>query len=409
MKSVRIYFILIFGLTFLRVAAQQGTEDNVSNLLKPVEVIPPPPNAASLGKYGGLDVGLSSGALNTSIPIYTYSSTNIQVPISISYYTTGFKVDEISSRVGMGWSLNAGGVITRTVMGGIDELSTRKTPTFSTVTRALIDTFLKPVSLSNNAGGYDSQPDKFSFNFGGYSGQFILDENGLPVLINYSNVKIEQNLGGTDWDFKITTDDGVQYFFGGDAAREVTDKNIAGSECGHPLPEYTPVAFYLKKIVHPNNDEVDFSYDAIGYNYKTAISQNGFYKLQSEFACFDAEYRTCPDLNNYISTCITWLRTSGVLLREINSSSGGKVVFNYQARLDVPGDQLLSSVEIHQPGSNNTLTTFELQYEETFSSAYLNSFNNTDNSFRYRYFLNSLTQKSKDGKLSKVYQFNYND
>src|ERR1041385_8754550 len=72
---------------------------NISDFTKIIEILPPSPNAASLGKYGGIDVGLSSGTPNISIPLYDYSSINIKMPISIFYSGSGVKVDEIASRV----------------------------------------------------------------------------------------------------------------------------------------------------------------------------------------------------------------------------------------------------------------------------------------------------------------------
>ena len=55
------------------------------------------------------------------IPLYNFSDGNLSVPISLSYSSNGLKVDEFPSLTGMSWILNAGGVITRTVNGAMDE------------------------------------------------------------------------------------------------------------------------------------------------------------------------------------------------------------------------------------------------------------------------------------------------
>lgn len=227
--------------------AQQGSADNQSDLLKPIEIIPPSPNAGSLGKFGGIDFGLNSGSMATSIPLLTYSSRNLKVPVSLSYASNGFKVDEISSRAGVSWNLNAGGVITRTVYGGIDEYSQRVSPpAFSPLTRNLIDNFLKGVSYSNSTGGLDAQPDKFSFNFCGYSGQFILDENLKPVLVTKSNLLVENNLLNGELNFKITTPDGANYYFG---ATETTSRYNSGQTCGHNIPDFTPTDCHMLRTI----------------------------------------------------------------------------------------------------------------------------------------------------------------
>src|ERR1700716_3943068 len=84
--------------------------------------IPPSPTAASLGKYGEIPVGKYTGIPEINIPLYEITEGDIKVPISLSYHASGVKVEENASWVGLGWSLNAGGAITRSVRGKPDEL-----------------------------------------------------------------------------------------------------------------------------------------------------------------------------------------------------------------------------------------------------------------------------------------------
>jgi hypothetical protein len=79
------------------------------------------PTAASLGKYGDIPVSYNTGIPNISIPIYTIKAGSLSLPITLNYHTSGLKVEEEASWVGAGWSLNAGGVITRTVIGAADD------------------------------------------------------------------------------------------------------------------------------------------------------------------------------------------------------------------------------------------------------------------------------------------------
>src|SRR6202012_3399330 len=84
-------------------------------------VTPPSPNAASLGQYADWPVNLFTGLPEINIPIYALKGRNLSVPIGLSYHASGIKVGENASCVGLGWSLQAGGVITRSVRGLPDD------------------------------------------------------------------------------------------------------------------------------------------------------------------------------------------------------------------------------------------------------------------------------------------------
>ena len=81
------------------------------------EVVPPSPNAASLGQYADVPVSYYTGIPNISIPLFEVSSGDIKLPITLSYHASGIRVDQEASWVGLGWSLNAGGVITKQKRG----------------------------------------------------------------------------------------------------------------------------------------------------------------------------------------------------------------------------------------------------------------------------------------------------
>jgi hypothetical protein len=93
----------------------------INNQIK--DVVMPAPNAASLGKYGDIPVSYYTGVPNIGVPIYTLTDGPVSLPISLSYHAGGMKVGEPVSWVGLGWSLQAGGMITRTVQGRADELA----------------------------------------------------------------------------------------------------------------------------------------------------------------------------------------------------------------------------------------------------------------------------------------------
>lgn len=82
---------------------------------------PASPDAAALGKYGVFPVSYQTGTVNINIPLYTIKSKSLTLPMMLNYHPSGIKVDEISSSIGLSWSLNAGGVITRVIKGIADD------------------------------------------------------------------------------------------------------------------------------------------------------------------------------------------------------------------------------------------------------------------------------------------------
>ena len=128
----------------------------------------PSPNAASLGKYGDIPVSYNTGVPNVGIPIYTVTDGPLSIPISLSYHAGGVKVGEPSSWVGLGWSLQAGGMISRTIQGKADELIDGYLNTGSILGLNGLTGTITPTDLG--VGAKDGEPDIFSFSVGGYSG-----------------------------------------------------------------------------------------------------------------------------------------------------------------------------------------------------------------------------------------------
>jgi hypothetical protein len=404
-------------------ALGQSAPANVADYNQMAQMLPPPPNAASLGKYGGQNVNLSSGAINVSIPLFTYSSKSVRVPVSLSYTSNGVKVDEIASRTGTGWNLNCGGVITRTAYGNIDDI-VMSAPFPSTQVPSLnLITWMDGVANPANVNAY-SQPDIFSFNFNGYSGKFILDTTqgvikiqGNPVLLNYSDLKIQTVANGSQ--FKITTPDGVQYFFGSPASTEYSYSYPTGGGCTMPYNTNSGTAFYLNTIIHPDNDTVNFVYAPITYDYKTGTSET-IYKLALDGTYTTGTGKYCngnlsggsptsityaPNLMN--TSCLNWLQTRGVLLQEVNSSSGGKIKFSYISRSDCT-DQLVSGIQVFLPGAATVYKTFALTYQNSYSNPpYTNPYITEE--LKYRPFLTSVTENSSDGLTTRTHTFTYND
>jgi YD repeat-containing protein len=210
------------------------------------KVIPPSPDAAELGKYGNTPVGLHTGIPDISIPLYTVKSGNLEVPISISYHASGIKVSEIASWVGLGWSLNAGGVVSRCTVGKSDEggfwnLAVKK----ATQLTESDYYYMKAI-----ADGGDGESDYYFFNFNSRSGKFIYQQNDNinPFQIPQTPLKIRFAGAG----FEIVDETGTKFIFNQIETTFLMD----GSG------EAINSAYYLSEILSANGkDKIQFTYE----------------------------------------------------------------------------------------------------------------------------------------------------
>ncbi|MET3537267.1 RHS repeat domain-containing protein [Chryseobacterium limigenitum] len=243
--------------------AQQQPSNGNTNI---ANIIPPSPTAYALGNYGNVPVGLFTGSSNISVPLLTYKTENIKLPIGMFYTSNGIKIDEVSGNTGLGWNLNFGGVISRTVRDKPDDTSQKlqiPANAFSTNNTPAFKDFI--YNVGNLSAGIDSEADIYSFNFNGISGKFFYDRNNQIHLVEQQALKIEKSTDG----FIITTPDGEKYHF---TETEITDSKTLG--IGHQLPNIGITAWYLTKIVHPKGDEVYFTYENMYLDYTASQSQS---------------------------------------------------------------------------------------------------------------------------------------
>lgn len=222
-----------------------------------INIIPPSPTAAALGKYGEVPVSPFTGVPNIGIPLYEVKGRSLSLPISLSYHASGLKVEEVASWVGLGWSLNAGGMITRTVRGRPDDENYfYNNLDLSQSGQNLTADQLKMIV----AGTLDSEPDVFYFNFAGYSGRLVFTGSNQGELLftvsPYAKMKVRVYTSFakiTAWD--ITTDDGTTYSFGNGDAKEtsLTENGDGNAPCIQ--------TWYLTKITAPDKtDEITLEY-----------------------------------------------------------------------------------------------------------------------------------------------------
>lgn len=405
----RVYLVFIILLFFSRLESFGQTEPvpNPGDYSKAVDILPPTPNASAMIKHNEITVSKNTGVASINVPIFELKGRKLGAGVGLSYASAGIKVDEIASQVGIGWSLQAGGVVTRTVRGVPDESNTRiSAPAAGIGIDSQSYHFLYRIGHSISlSGNYDSEPDLFNFSFGSWSGSFVFDSAMHIVLIHASPLKIVFDSLGTAWNFKITDPQGIVYYFGGTGATEKTKKD---QTCGKLFDSYVPVSWHLIQIQHPNGEAIFFNYTPLEYIYDTGLAQTMFYGSQGIAIGGGGSCNQTCVVPAFID-CEHKLHTQGVLLDNILLPGNSKLTFTYASRQDYQYGKLVSRISLYNLVNNsNTLVSFwDLNYLQQTANT---SYNHRSEVYtNYTPYLLSAIQKSADSTVSLPYYFVYND
>lgn len=209
-------YVVVALLLANHLASAQGTTNPALPTI--TNIVPPSPTAASLGRFGEVPVSLYTGVPNISIPLYKAknSSGSGEVPIALNYHASGIRVDDMGSWVGLGWALDCGGVVTRTIHGMPDEeargyLNEGAQLVDDYMARRLSPRGLYAMQTDASDGKLDLEPDVYSFNFAGHTGQFVFDKTGRPALMPQQGLQIEVRTDTAG--FKITDENGTVFHF----------------------------------------------------------------------------------------------------------------------------------------------------------------------------------------------------
>ena len=224
--------------------------------------MPPSPEPASVVKYADVPFTHSTGMAEYDVPFYTLQGRELSIPIGLHYASGGIKLDEIAGVAGLGWTLHAGGCITRTVMDMPDEYVPLSGPfRHEMPSGSLLDDL---ESMEENAATLnflrdvvwnrvDVSLDRYSYSVCGLSGSFVIQDNGTVfqlsgdgVLIDYTR---DAESGSVDV-FTITGPDGTVYIF---SVKEMASRDGRGIDGIGPmngkLDEWTaPTAWHLTQM-----------------------------------------------------------------------------------------------------------------------------------------------------------------
>ncbi|MEO1010890.1 MAG: RHS repeat domain-containing protein [Bacteroidota bacterium] len=408
----------LFG---LMVTAQDGLQD----------LIPPSPTAASLGTYADYPVSKYSGVPNISIPLTSIDMGGFSLPVSLSYHASGIRVAQEASWVGLGWALNAGGVISRQVRGKDDFDGWLVDPVIPAENdnQAIIDYFTYysdptiPPVLDN-----DGEPDIFTFNFGGYSGKFIMTKSGETVILDPQSELRIQNVNELIW--RITDPNGVLYTF---ARIEETQAFLSSGsqpdEFTWPANEQVPYisSWYLSEIELPSKEKINLYYTDIGPGSRSTINISHEQKDLIGWSVM-GEQEYIDELNaiwnntvyddellcnfNYVKE--VYHHSASITKHELHlnriSWPTGSIIFDTSDREDLDYEtsapQKLDQITIWNKDQNRKIRSFQFSYSH-FNEEYENA-GYRDKYLNMRLRLDSLTERGAQDEPLPPHVFTYN-
>lgn len=237
------------------------------------------PESGSLGKYVDYPIELSTGTIDLNVPIFSLPYKSNKIDISLKYHTSGIKPSEASSSVGLGWSLWAGGGISRVLRGKPDESTNGfkniggSLPDLSDINsntvegRILADTSYLANSFKSNK---DVEPDLYYLQAPNLNLEFTVNNQGKYICNNLDSVLITYN--DAENLFKVINKNGDVYLFGktikGVNCSEVTSSNNSFMTTGGTASSLIPVptqayisSWKLTEIISADrSDTVFFNY-----------------------------------------------------------------------------------------------------------------------------------------------------
>ncbi|MEM9886687.1 MAG: DUF6443 domain-containing protein [Bacteroidota bacterium] len=374
-----------------------------------------PPTIASIARYSDIPVSFFTGVPNISIPIYQVEEGTISLPLSMRYHSSGVKVAETASWTGLGWSLMAGGVVSRTTQGIPDDKSSEGyfwggAPYDPCQVNANPDSVRMTLQGAKD-GALDAEPDIFHFNFAGYSGKFFFDPNGVPVLVPNQDIVIEPITGDVPSQifdgirgWKFTTPNGTQYYFGGYDNTPTADLVVDEIQINGNRELSTWYLINLRS--YDSEYEINLSYVDEAYSYRSpATCQQVIAECANQNGnAAGIEFR-CLGFNGTSSFHIN--RVDGQRLTNISSST---------CSIDFIAESERQDLDPYQPG--NTELPKQLDTIRISTGAYCKDFilyqsyfetSNPSESEDYRLRLDSLEEIACDASVAVTpYRFEYN-
>lgn len=266
-------------------------------------------------RYGDIETSLYTGTLHFSALLFALKDPDFNLNITLSYNSDGFKPLKNSGYVGYNWSLLAGGCVTREVKGYADETCRLVNPTGTSSESSYAKGmyfYTYTNSQPQREVDVDGLPDIWHFNFLGYNGKFMINNDGHVKIISgdYVDVDLSKTIDESAMkivgtcplqsndtsQITIKTKDGYTYVFGGQlSALEFTYALKNGDT---EIDQFPPVVstWHLSKVIAPNGRTITYYYKGYGnekYHVKNCKNLRVFKMYYSffEFKDWHEEYK----------------------------------------------------------------------------------------------------------------------
>jgi RHS repeat-associated protein len=254
------------------------------------------PAAASLGRFGEVPVSLHTGQPDVRVPLFTAAGRTLQLPVTLRYQSGGVRLDDVGSWAGMGWALEAGGVITRSVRGLPDDSYYGYWNTghvfYDPLNWPAPATQASTYNLfeSIRQGYVDGEPDQFFFNFAGRTGQFAIGPTSAStssrqvITTPRQDIRIEPQNNFRTW--VVTVEDGTRYTFAAvDSTLDMVGTSTATSGfIVQDRPRFIS-SWHLTEIKAPGGDVIRLHYSTYYARHRLTNGAGLFYLIGSINNC----------------------------------------------------------------------------------------------------------------------------
>ncbi len=445
MNTKQLLTLLISCLTLTMFAQEEP--DFYSGEVSKMVNIPNSPEAAAFAKYGDTQVSMFTGVPQINQSLCTIEGREMSVPISLTYDASGIPVEQQASWVGLSWNLNAGGRISRTTNGLPDDYiavdNAYKTIFNDNATAIEAESYVNMLMTDShanltfdtaadakryaeflylvNTNYVETQADYFSLNVMGLNETIVFERVSgvnVPRVMNNPRIKVEPYLSATTPNYiagwKITGEDGTQYFFEEIEETTRTNANDAIAEDGSGgdlLGDFGNTRFasswLLTKVISKNGkDTFEFSYKQAGTSDNLAFAT----------AAGSGTTELLPNVTNYPNPPVAKFSEVTTKIKQkfmtgIVHNSKTLATFNFGDRYDVTTSVVnsrLASIDLfNNEGTELKSIVFDNDDYFNLDGQVPGSGGFTKNYYDIRLKLNGYTIKGTDDNDYETFAFEY--